>query len=160
MTDRCEPPEGIRDQDGLHWVRTGRPGDTEDEVAEWHASERKWLLPGYPEPHSTEFLDRDNGGIIYLAPVATPAEVDALRAERDDIRAKAAHHDRRVTELLDANNREVERRRVAEANADRLRAAQRRALEIAIAPDHGRPREILTWCIANIAESIQERDND
>lgn len=31
-------------------------------------------------------------------------------------------HDRRVTELIAANNREVERRRAAEAEVERLRA--------------------------------------
>lgn len=40
-----------------------------------------------------------------------------------------AEHDRRVTELIVANNREVERRRKAEEEAERLRAAAREAAE-------------------------------
>lgn len=34
-------------------------------------------------------------------------------------------HNRRVTELIEANNREVERRRLAEAEVERLRAILR-----------------------------------
>lgn len=40
--------------------------------------------------------------------------LEAVLGERDELRHKVADHDRRVTELLEANNREVERRRLAE----------------------------------------------
>lgn len=43
----------------------------------------------------------------------------ALCRERDELATAATDHDRRVTELLEANNREVERRRAAEAEASR-----------------------------------------
>ncbi len=51
---------------------------------------------------------------------------DFCRAPVDDVGQVLAEankaHDRRVTELLDANTREVERRRLAEAERDHLRA--------------------------------------
>lgn len=45
--------------------------------------------------------------------------------------AAASAHDRRVTELLEANNREVERRRAAEADAARLRAEAATSVQVA-----------------------------
>lgn len=43
-----------------------------------------------------------------------------LRAGFVDVYAVLARHDRRITELLEANNREVERRRAAEARIEQL----------------------------------------
>lgn len=54
------------------------------------------------------------------------ADFDALtdweRRVRQAIAAISREHDRRVTELLEANNREVERRRAAEAQVAAMRA--------------------------------------
>ena len=84
MTDRCEPPPELRGVDGWYWV-CGRSGLTMP--AHWYASPRDGIEPlwrnlftqqtGTPAWAAAEWEWR------YIAPVATPAEVDALRAERD-----------------------------------------------------------------------------
>ncbi len=69
MSDRCEPPEELRGVDGWHWVQN----------ADWPATVNRWVWDahegiGFWHPHISEHTR-------YLAPVAPPAEVDALRAE-------------------------------------------------------------------------------
>lgn len=50
-----------------------------------------------------------------VPPQASPSESPVLHIHWADYQALLAGHDARVTELLEANNREVERRRKAEA---------------------------------------------
>lgn len=86
MTDaRCEPPPELRGKDGWWWVSLGG-GDPE--VARWVAedafsSPSGWWLNGNDQPHSAEWIERDEGTVTCLEPPLTPAEVAALRAERD-----------------------------------------------------------------------------
>jgi hypothetical protein len=82
MSDtRCEPPEELRGVDGWHWVRN-RFG---------YVAVRRWLCGPYPAWRSGGMPSTPDGaftaGYRYLAPVATPAEVEALRRERDEARA-------------------------------------------------------------------------
>ena len=69
--EKCEPPPELRGVDGWHWVQwpSGREvpqfwGGSDDEGCQWHAG--------------TPTLS-----MRYLSPALTPAEVAALRAERD-----------------------------------------------------------------------------
>ena len=77
MTDRCEPPEELRGVDGWHWVKVP---DGCEECWEWDAEERGWWDPGGSCVIDVSGMD----GYRYLAPVTPPAEVDQLRAERDE----------------------------------------------------------------------------
>ena len=60
------------------------------------------------------------------APIAVAysfsSTIHAWRVWQDAWKAATAAHDRRVTELLEANNREVERRRAAERRVKELEA--------------------------------------
>ena len=74
MNDRCEPPPALRDQDGEHWLCcTDIPV-----TAYWYADLARWTI---------RRLDRIDPAAMpgwrYLCPVAPPAEVEALRRERD-----------------------------------------------------------------------------
>jgi hypothetical protein len=82
-TPRCEPPEELRGRDGWHWV--GHENGETPLLATWENPEwwpdtgGAWRIGSWlymPEPTHKK-------GFRYIAPVATPAEVDALRAERD-----------------------------------------------------------------------------
>jgi enamine deaminase RidA (YjgF/YER057c/UK114 family) len=75
-TPKCEPPEELRGVDGWHWVRWFEypPGD--EFTAQWDGDAAEWC-----ETH----LNGDSGRrYLYVSPALTPAEADALRAERDD----------------------------------------------------------------------------
>ena len=82
VPDRCEPPEHLRGVDGWHWV-SERGVDVF--IARWRAAPHNGLEPlwihswrgstGTPRWAASEWEWR------YIAPVATPAEVEALRAE-------------------------------------------------------------------------------
>lgn len=87
MTDaaRCEPPPELRSVDGWHWIED-RYGVRR--VMIW-AEEGVWHPGGGVAPYSPE--DTARYGWHYIAPVATPAEVEALKRERDEI--KAAHEE-------------------------------------------------------------------
>lgn len=78
---RCEPPEELRGVDGWHWVQHVRANTPA--LVQWQRHVRK------PEIWGWTWLSEDGWktaeefstyGWRYLAPVATPAEVDALRA--------------------------------------------------------------------------------
>lgn len=78
MSDRCEPPEELRGQDGWHWLRR------EDREApmlcsQWHPAGWWDIAPFGSRGVSPE--DRHKWGWRYLAPVTPPAEVERLRAE-------------------------------------------------------------------------------
>ena len=103
MSDtRCEPPPELRGVDGWHWVAMysyERPlwwsGDHETPA---------WIAPGGGRV-SAEIAAGHT--YRYLAPVATPAEVEALRVERDAFAQQAGECsggyqtlEREVTTLL------------------------------------------------------------
>lgn len=83
MTDaRCEPPPELRGKDGWHWlVLMVNDGPSRPFAQRWHpdraGSDSEWGA-SYLSP-SAAYLR----GYRYLSPVHTPAEVAALRAERD-----------------------------------------------------------------------------
>lgn len=82
MVDRCEPPEELRGVDGWHWLETldGRA----------RFCHRWWKARGV---WGWATIDaRSLTGMRYLAPVATPAEVEALRAVTDCSTAAAPRH--------------------------------------------------------------------
>jgi hypothetical protein len=74
MSDRCEPPEHLRGVDGDYWLSCADTLIT----AYWYADVARWTI---------RRLDRIDPeampGWRYHSPVATPAEVEALRRERD-----------------------------------------------------------------------------
>ena len=82
--ERCEPPPELRDVDGWHWVKCG---DDDPEVVRWqHDGGGIWCMgTGSPRPAYAYSL-----GWRYLAPVSTPAEVDALRADLERERMRLA----------------------------------------------------------------------
>ena len=74
MTDaRCEPPLELRGKDGWHWVQWTQTPGYEVECQQWFAEDGGFW--GSDDIHME--------GWRYLSPVLTPAEVAALRAERD-----------------------------------------------------------------------------
>jgi hypothetical protein len=93
MTDaRCEPPEGLRERDGWHWVRTpvGEP-----HLARWHAAERADVEPLWTSTHhvysgTPRYVVRE-WGWRYLAPVATPDTVRALVEALDGLLEDTQH---------------------------------------------------------------------
>ena len=70
---RCEPPEELRGRDGWHWVTLF--GHTEPAPEKWLAGIQMWFRLGatYAAPSIAAAA-----GYRYIAPVATPAEVDRL----------------------------------------------------------------------------------
>ncbi len=82
MSDRCEPPEHLRDRDGPHWVQKR---DTAPILIEWEMPKR-WPETGGAwriARHAVVPAAAYKHGYRYLCPIATPAEVEALRRERD-----------------------------------------------------------------------------
>jgi len=71
MSARCEPREELRDVDGWHWLTEHNPVLWIADRQEWEWGEDDWVTPEAAYRY----------GYRYLAPVATPAGVDALRAE-------------------------------------------------------------------------------
>jgi len=75
MTHRCEPPPELRDVNGRHWVRWASLPPGKEYIAFWSADEQVW-------DGDTPWLNRDSGRqCLYIAPVASPEEVEALRAQ-------------------------------------------------------------------------------
>lgn len=78
---RCEPPPGLRSVDGWHWVQL--PFVSVPTPIAWMLNpdnqDREWKMPSSPAFVSGESKTAQTWH--YLAPAATPAEVDALRAE-------------------------------------------------------------------------------
>lgn len=76
MSARCEPPEELRGVDGWHWLITP---DGKEIIGRWHLNGDGetwlWAMPGGAA--GAAWAARK--GFRYLAPVATPAEVAALR---------------------------------------------------------------------------------
>ena len=87
MSNRCEPPEHLRDVDGWHWVEnrnnhrfctgwlTVRHKKGGIVVRRWHGKRSIWTAEVLAE-----------WGYHYVAPVATPEEVATLRAEVERLR--------------------------------------------------------------------------
>ena len=81
---RCEPPPELRERDGWHWVET--PAKTRH-IARWFSAHKPDIEPLWVSEHlahATTGWAAKEWGWRYIAPVATPAEVDALRAEADE----------------------------------------------------------------------------
>ena len=68
---RCEPPEQLRGVDGWHWIVS----DGKEVAMFWQSVDCEWSY-GNDDLHP-EMVCQYGG--VYLSPVATPAEVDALR---------------------------------------------------------------------------------
>jgi hypothetical protein len=116
MSDRCEPPEHLRGVDGDHWLSCADTPIT----AYWYADVARWTI---------RRLDRIDPeampGWRYHSPVATPAEVEALR--REAAKFEASWFDA-VAERVAA---EADVATLCAANA-RLREAIRSALDAPI----------------------------
>ena len=76
MSDRCEPPEHLRWVDGWHWLNDC-PVRWRADQQEWEWNEDEWVPPKVAY----------YAGYRYIAPVSTPAEVDALRDGNTRLRA-------------------------------------------------------------------------
>jgi len=76
MSVRCEPPEELRGVDGWHWLTEHNPVLWIADWQDWEWGEDDWVTPEAAYRY----------GYRYLAPVATPAEVAALRAELKRLR--------------------------------------------------------------------------
>lgn len=88
MSDRCEPPPELRGVDGWHWVqRTSDPPVVLWWVPGIQGFDGRWLTYGGNQLLPFSMAE---DGWRYVAPVATPDEVEALRAERDAARTAAA----------------------------------------------------------------------
>jgi hypothetical protein len=80
--NRCEPPGQLRWVDGWHWLDGDQPI-----VAYWSAASD--YHPEYWRIDSMQYSSQGahKHGHRYLAPVATPAEVEALAATADRLRS-------------------------------------------------------------------------
>lgn len=85
--DRCEPPPELRGVDGWHWVDNGRepPFPRFFEASDRDDMEPVWLRPG-SDLTATPAWAAKHWRWRYIAPVATSAEVAALRAEVERLR--------------------------------------------------------------------------
>lgn len=85
---RCEPPGHLRDVDGWHWVET--------QAGQVRFCRRWWKARG--EWGWANMDDRTLRGFRYHSPVATPEEIEALRAEiaRVSIEREVWFHDART----------------------------------------------------------------
>lgn len=93
MTDtaKCEPPEALRGVDGFHWVQP--PKSSEPRVRRW-----RWTWGLWQDGAAETTL----AGYAYIEPVLTPAEVAALRAERDAAVAEVARLREALVKIRDA----------------------------------------------------------
>jgi hypothetical protein len=85
MSERCEPPPELRRVDGWHWLTRG---EAKPFAEHWQpdraGQDSEWGL-GYFSPSAAHAA-----GYRYMAPVASPEEVAALRAENARLRAALA----------------------------------------------------------------------
>jgi hypothetical protein len=93
MSDRCEPREHLRGVDGWHLLqyRSRLSSLTRDIAAFWHARDGQpvWNAEGRVlMPDDAYYADWH-----YVGQMATPAEVEALRRERDAAVAIAQVHE-------------------------------------------------------------------
>lgn len=107
---RCEPPEELRGVDGWHWVQYGDDG--KEFIARWSAAraaphsglEPLWARYG---ENATPVWASAHWDWRYLAPVATPAEVEALRAECASLRSLVELQDRENAALSAATENDA-----------------------------------------------------
>lgn len=123
MSDRCEPPEHLRGVDGWHWVQppVGNP-----HLARWHAAERLDVEPLWTSTHhvysgTPRYAVRE-WGWRYIAPVATPAEVETLRARVERLEGA-------LQNMMGAFNTPLRRRRMPGDFYDEAIASAGAALE-------------------------------
>ncbi len=138
MTDRCEPPPELRGVDGWHWVEA--PSIKMIFVRRWWRARGEWCWADMDERTLRSFR--------YHSPVATPAEVAALRTERDAAVENAAMYFRVGSEELAAMT--------AERNA--LRAGLQRCEDACF--DVQRDNATLRARVAVTAEPMSEHDWD
>jgi len=106
MSGRCEPPEELRGVDGWHWLTEHNPVLWIADRQEWEWGEDDWVTPEAAYRY----------GYRYLAPVATPAEVAALRdaLAKEEERGRGWCNDAlEAQEQIALLKREVERLRGA-----------------------------------------------
>jgi hypothetical protein len=89
MIRRCEPRKELRGVDGWHWLTGHNPVLWIADRQEWQWGEDDWVTPEAAYRYDYR----------YLAPVATRAEVDALRAQVE--RLKEALHKIATSDLPD-----------------------------------------------------------
>jgi hypothetical protein len=76
MSARCEPRKELRVVDGWHWLTGHNPVLWIADRQEWQWGEDDWVTPEAAYRYDYR----------YLAPVATPAEVERLRTEVERLR--------------------------------------------------------------------------
>lgn len=165
---RCEPPQELRGVDGWHWVdRHNLPP-----VCRWWSVSGDAGFPSNAPGWAN--LEMRAKGWRYIAPVTPPAEVDALRAERDaaiarDRNASAAHAKRAtdlwlVTQERDnlraGTDRLIAERDTLRARVETLEAALRCVVELdrhhSPSTTDGRDWTFLTRTFADIARAALE----
>lgn len=99
MSERCEPPEELRATSGYHWVRRAdTEGRTPPVIWTWRTPEMVWRSQGLERKPE----DMHHHYVAPVAPVATHAEVEALRAENARLREALA-------DVLSADNPHIAR---------------------------------------------------
>lgn len=79
MSNRCEPPEELRGQDGWHWIAD----DQGLEVSQWIAdADAWWYIDYFKSPEKMT-----GWGFSYFCPVPTPDQISAQDAEIARLRA-------------------------------------------------------------------------
>lgn len=80
MTERCEPPEPLRGQDGWHWLECTVQGVVQIEPDKWFARTQSWDAYGPPERAAGYHRQR------YHSECPSSETVAALRAENARLR--------------------------------------------------------------------------
>ena len=118
MIDRCEPPPELRGVDGWHAFKMSTGDATGIDCWYWVTREHYPDIPNEcsgswtkePLRENAEFVwDFSDYGVTvheYLCPVATPAEVEALRAERDTLRARVARLEQALDQIASGDHPE------------------------------------------------------
>ena len=130
MTERCEPPEGLRGQAGWYWLEVG-------DVQYCH---RWWRARG--EWGWATLDPRSAASMRYVAPVATPAEVAEQRLELLDAFDRIADMEDKMRIAEEASA--AARRQWAEVG---MHPEEARRLRARVAGLEGELREIRDWAV-------------
>lgn len=126
MTDRCEPPEELRGVDGWHWV--DRHGLGDPELLAWRRNSANGDFEWWYDRGGARFISGESQTASYWhyeGAALTPAEVAALREERD----AAVAEERRVREAWTADASELYEQRDTIATLRAENERMRDALE-------------------------------